>query len=106
MDCFHKGQWGHLFFNQLIKHGKQNQLKNAHIAAVGTKTNQVLQTFGYEADFMPSVYNAEIMAAELSGAYDLKGHVLLDQGQLFLTTIYSILQEKTIPFDRLIVSKT
>src|SRR5699024_525299 len=50
------------FFNQLIKHGKQNQLKNAHIAAVGTTTNQVLHAFGYEADFMPSVYNAEIMA--------------------------------------------
>ena len=94
------------FFNQLIKHGKQNQLKNAHIAAVGTKTNQVLQTFGYEADFMPSVYNAEIMAAELSGAYDLKGPVLLVQGQLSLTTINDMLQEKAIPFDRLIVYKT
>src|SRR5699024_9579472 len=81
-------------------------MKNTHIAAVGPKTNQVLQIFGYQADFTPSVYNAETMAAELSAAYDLKGPVLLVQGQISRTTINDMLQEKAIPFDRLIVYKT
>src|SRR5699024_661066 len=94
------------FLKHLIKYDKQDQLKHVHIAAVGPKTNQVLQTFGYEADFIPSVYNAETMAAELNAAYDLKGPVLLVQGQLSRTTLNDMLQEKAIPFDRLIVYKT
>jgi len=103
---FTSGNGVKCFFNQLKKYGKKDPLKHTHIAAVGPKTNQVLQTFGYQADFMPSVYNAETMAVELSVAYDLKGPVLLVQGQLSRTTINDMLQEKAIPFDRLIVYKT
>lgn len=39
-------------------------LAKSNFAAVGHKTAQVLRDYGYQADFIPTTYNAEAMASE------------------------------------------
>lgn len=55
--------------------------ENVKVAAVGPKTAMALKEYGYEAEFIPHVYNAETMAAEFGSRYSLEQSALLIQGQ-------------------------
>lgn len=94
------------FFNQLEKSGRQDLKKYAHLAVVGPKTNQALHAFGYEADFIPSVYNAHTMAQTFLETYQPTGPVLLVQGQLSGTVLEAALQRENVPYDCLTVYET
>src|SRR5699024_9578924 len=65
------------FFNQLKDHSKLNGKK---IAVVGHKTEEALKRFGFDAHFMPTVYNAETMAEEFVATYGKKHSVLFVRG--------------------------
>lgn len=57
-------------------------LHGCHIAAVGSKTAQAIERHGYKVDFIPSIYNAETMAAEFLATYETNGPVLFVRGVL------------------------
>ncbi len=58
------------------------QLEGCRIAAVGPKTAEALEQFGYEVDFIPTRYNAKTMAAEFLQMYENSGFVLFVRGNL------------------------
>src|SRR5690625_847390 len=57
-------------------------LDNCRIAAVGPKTAQAVQHYDYQVDFIPSTYNAEVMAAEFLSTYAEAGPVLFVRGKI------------------------
>ena len=65
---------------------KQDQfakrLHDCRIAAVGPKTAEKVKRSGYQVDFIPSVYNAKVMAEEFLATYDDARSILLVQGVL------------------------
>jgi len=70
---------------------KQNpyigELNSRKIAAVGPKTADKIRHYGYQVDFMPSTYNAEVMANEFLTKYPESGPVLLVRGVLSRTVL-------------------
>src|SRR5699024_5726634 len=70
---------------------KQNpyigELNSRKIAAVGPKTADKIRHYGYQVDFMPSTYNAEVMANEFLTKYLESGPVLLVRGVLSSTVL-------------------
>lgn len=70
VDCFLKNrQWA-------------MDLNKCHIAAVGRKTAQALEEVGYTVHFMPSLFNAEVMAEEFLTKYKTTHSVLFVRGTL------------------------
>ena len=69
VNCFFR-QTNHIDFQQV------------KFAAVGAKTNQALQTYGYKADFMPSAFDANTMAKEFLESKLADGKILLVRGNL------------------------
>lgn len=92
------------FFSQLERAKKK--VKQALFAVVGPKTNQALQMFGYEADFIPRVYNAKTMAPEILKKHRPTGPVLLVQGQLSGTVLEVAFYQEEIPYDCMKVYET
>jgi|SRR5690625_1327381 len=66
----------HCFMKQLPN------IDGCKIAAVGPKTAMAVEKFGYVVDFIPTTYNAEVMAAEFLHTYKRSGHVLFVRGKL------------------------
>lgn len=58
------------------------QRSNVKIATVGSKTAAVLLALGYHVDFIPSRYNAEVMAEEFLTKYADTGRTLFVRGVL------------------------
>jgi len=87
------------FFKNVEKEGKEDQLAAARFAVVGPKTNQALQVFGYQAEFIPSIYDAKTMAPEFLEKHQPTGRMLLVQGQLSRPVLKEALQMKNIPVD-------
>src|SRR5690625_1370159 len=54
----------HCFFQIWKNKFGMRELSHHKFAVVGRKTNEVLQEYGYEASFIPSIYNADTMATE------------------------------------------
>ncbi|MGP4108409.1 uroporphyrinogen-III synthase [Virgibacillus sp. L01] len=52
-------------------------LENIKFATVGHKTAQILESYGYKADFIPSVYNADAMANEFTDEHTVMDEPLL-----------------------------
>ena len=57
-------------------------LHHCQIAAVGPKTAQAVKEYGFHVDFIPSTYNAEVMAAEFLTTYEEAGPVLFVRGKI------------------------
>ncbi len=92
------------FFNQMDL--AEKQIKQARFAVVGPKTNQALQAFGYEADYIPHVYNAKTMAQDFLKKYRPNGPVLLVQGQLSGTDLEAAFKRDQIQYESLTVYET
>jgi len=90
------------FFNKI----EPRRVKDVKIATVGVKTDECLRTYGYESDFVPSVYNAKTMAVEYIRDMQPKGKVLIVQGRLSVTILNEALLQANIPFDCLEVYDT
>ncbi|RDW19324.1 uroporphyrinogen-III synthase [Oceanobacillus arenosus] len=76
-------------FFTLASHYKVDfeKLHTKKFAVVGHKTEDVLNTYGFTADFLPTVYNAETMADEFLTAVGTLHAILLVRGNRSLPTL-------------------
>lgn len=69
-------------FFERLENERLLQKRAVKIAAVGSKTADALIALGYHVDFIPSQYNAEVMAAEFITKYPDTGRALFVRGVL------------------------
>ncbi|WP_068674518.1 uroporphyrinogen-III synthase [Oceanobacillus sp. Castelsardo] len=95
------------FFRLADKHQVSHEiLKSKKIAVVGEKTNQKLMEYGYSADIVPSVYDADTLSKEFLSENQKPGEVLLIRGNLSRDVLPNELTKASIPFKNLYVYKT
>lgn len=70
----------HCFFQRLKEQEQLHLLKDCRLAVVGHKTEEALKAYGFTADFIPSVYNADTMAEEFRQAFPNAKRLLLVRG--------------------------
>lgn len=77
------------FFQMLHEYELEKQLRSCKLAVVGHKTEEALKKYGYQAHFIPSIYNAETMADEFRSIYppQSEGQLLLVRGNLSRQTL-------------------
>lgn len=93
--------------NHFFKQLKEQQLiKKCNIAVVGHKTEEALNKFGISADFIPSTYNAETMAAEFLQTFPHIGKVLLVRGNLSRPTLLEEFTKAKINYSKIVVYET
>lgn len=93
--------------NCFVKHASfSGQLSGCRIAAVGTKTAEAIGRAGYDVDFIPSTYNAKVMADEFLAAYDDAGPILLVRGVRSRTVLADALAEAGRTYANLTVYDT
>ncbi|MFJ7744254.1 uroporphyrinogen-III synthase [Peribacillus sp. NPDC097295] len=76
------------------------------IAVIGSKTEEALNGYGYEADFIPSEYVAERFVIEFIKLLEPGGRVLLAKGNLARTVIAEAINEKGASCDEIIIYHT
>ncbi len=81
-------------------------LKLLNIAAVGHKTEEALKDEGFSAAFIPSVYNAEVMAKEFFHVYHDISPVLIVRGSKSLDILPAAFEERSIKYDAMEVYET
>ena len=81
-------------------------LHHVRIAAVGPKTAQAIEREGYTVDFIPSTYNAEVMAEEFLSVYAETGPILLVRGVLSRPVLANALTKGGRSFKRLTLYDT
>lgn len=96
----------HCFFDIWKENLGTGNLKDQKIAAVGTKTNEVLREYGYQATFIPSTYNAETMAKEFLSKYHTTQPILLIRGNLASHILPESFTEAGLDYDCLTVYET
>ncbi|MEI3605844.1 uroporphyrinogen-III synthase [Pseudogracilibacillus sp. SE30717A] len=84
----------------------QELLSNCFFATVGHKTENALKEFGYEADFIPSIYNAEVMAEEFFTRFPDANHILLVRGNLSRKLLVEELTKRGLTFETVVVYET
>ena len=94
VDCFFKKYTGYKFER---KH---------QFATVGHKTEKALKKYGYKATFIPSTYNAEVMAKEFFNTYPNANHILLVRGNLSREILVTELKERQLTFETVVVYDT
>ncbi|MDY0407638.1 uroporphyrinogen-III synthase [Virgibacillus soli] len=95
----------HCFFSALHRFASHMD-ERVKLATVGPKTNAALTKFGFEADFIPSRYDAKTMSVEFLQNRIVKGPILLVRGQLSGTVLQEVLGKNAVPFDSLEVYET
>ncbi len=90
-----------IFFDYIQDLAKDARVfASAKIAAIGTKTADVLAEFGIKADFVPDVFTGKELAKQLIGFTNLKGKkVLLLRSQLASNELVDILQQADAEVD-------
>src|SRR5699024_6897082 len=73
---------------------------------VGYRTEAVLKTYGYEAYFMPQIFNAKTMAKEFMDQYPTHESVLLVQGKRSRMELGDAFIAEGRPFSRLTLYET
>lgn len=81
-------------------------LASARIAAVGPKTAQAVKRYQFSVDFIPSTYNAEIMATEFLSTYPERGPVLFVRGKIASAILLDAFTKAERTFDCLEVYDT
>ncbi|WP_164668465.1 uroporphyrinogen-III synthase [Virgibacillus doumboii] len=82
-------------------------LSECKLAAVGHKTASCLSDHGYEAHFIPSTYNAEVMANEFTANHSkMEEPILLIRGNRSRDVLPVWFNELEITFDQLEVYET
>ncbi|KPH77122.1 uroporphyrinogen-III synthase [Oceanobacillus caeni] len=95
------------FFKLANKHQISHEILNAkNIAVVGEKTNQKLKKYGYSADFVPTVYDANTLSKEFLAKFQNPGEILLIRGNLSRDVLPSELKKANLSFTSLYVYKT
>ncbi|MBO9130518.1 uroporphyrinogen-III synthase [Bacillus sp. 165] len=95
----------HHFFKRLHEYD-MTLPKGIHIAAVGIKTKQAIQEYGYETIFTPSKFVAESFAKEIQPLLKSGTRVLFPKGNLARDIISQTLREQGIIVDDVLVYET
>ena len=96
----------HCFFQIWRSKFGLRDLSHYKFAVVGRKTNKVLQQYGYEATFIPSIYNAETMATEFLKEIKPNRPILLVRGKQARQVLPEAFAKRDIDFDCLVVYET
>ncbi|TXL62569.1 uroporphyrinogen-III synthase [Cerasibacillus terrae] len=97
----------HSFFELLQKYGMSvNSIKGKKIATVGHKTENCLKEYGYHADFIPTIYNAETMAAEFSEQHSVDGKFLLVRGNRSMNVLPEAFSKLRVDYSSMEVYET
>lgn len=92
----------HCFFKQI----NIEKRLSCKFAIVGAKTAEALASYGYEADFIPSTFNAETMANEFIANYPNRENILLVRGNQSRDILPNQFKKHHISFDMIEVYKT
>ncbi|MFD9624930.1 uroporphyrinogen-III synthase [Peribacillus muralis] len=110
LEALHTYDWiiltsqnGVEYFFKLL--GKQ-PITLPKIAVIGSKTEEALKRFGYEADFMPSEYVAEGFVSEFIPLLESGTRVLLAKGNLARSVIAEAINEAGSIGDEVIIYHT
>ncbi|MEI3612876.1 uroporphyrinogen-III synthase [Pseudogracilibacillus sp. SO30301A] len=90
------------FFNQF----SNENFEDIKFATVGHKTEKALKSFGFEAEFIPSTYNADVMAKEFFETYPDVNDVLLVRGNISRKLLVKELSERNLGFNTCVVYET
>lgn len=98
----------HCFFKQLNEKSISfNKLTHSYIAAVGHKTENALKEYGFTADFIPTVYDADTLAREFFTRFpEIEGPFLLIRGNKSLELLPKVFRMKNIAFDAITTYET
>ncbi|GAB3797153.1 uroporphyrinogen-III synthase [Virgibacillus kimchii] len=97
----------HCFFKLADSYQIDTQfLKTVTLAAVGHKTGDALKNHGFNAAFIPSVYNAEVMAKEFFQVYNDVSPVLIVRGSKSLDILPAAFESRSIKYDAMEVYET
>lgn len=93
------------FFQQAKKY-QVGDLNPYKFATVGHKTEMMLKEYGYQASFIPSTYNAEIMAEEFLDRFSEEGPALLVRGNRSRDVLPVEFTQQQLAFDAMEVYET
>ncbi|MGJ9457114.1 uroporphyrinogen-III synthase [Oceanobacillus sp. CF4.6] len=93
-------------FFRLTKKYHVHHLRQHKFAAVGHKTEKVLNEYGYQSSFIPSIYNAEIMAEEFLNGFSEEGPTLLIRGNRSRDVLPVEFSKQQLAFDSMEVYET
>ncbi|MFB1051797.1 uroporphyrinogen-III synthase [Paraliobacillus sp. JSM ZJ581] len=82
------------------------QLKDVKLAAIGEKTEQTLEFYGYQANFVPSQYQATEMANQFVEQFGREKHVLLALGNQSSLEVKKVLTNEAVKTDVIFVYET
>lgn len=86
--------------------GQSPKIAGCKIAAVGPKTAAAIEALGYEVDFIPTTYNAKVMAAEFLQMYANCGLVLFIRGNLSRLVLLDAFTKAEKPYECVEVYET
>ncbi|KHE72990.1 uroporphyrinogen-III synthase [Halobacillus sp. BBL2006] len=94
------------FFFDLMKRKGVPVPVTLRFAIIGKKTEQMLRSFGYEADFMPTAFDAKTMGKEFFKDRYEEGPVLYVRGNRSKDVLPQIFEEKQVFFQSITVYDT
>ncbi|MFC3040031.1 uroporphyrinogen-III synthase [Virgibacillus xinjiangensis] len=95
----------HCFF-QTLKQDKELSMQGIKTAVVGHKTEAALASYGFTADFVPSIYDAKAMGNEFLNRYANPGPILLVRGNRSRNVLPDTFSALGIPFEMVEVYDT
>ncbi|MBH0230042.1 uroporphyrinogen-III synthase [Halobacillus yeomjeoni] len=109
----HEYQWvfitssnGVKFFFELVQQYNSDLSEDTRFAIIGSKTNRMLKSYGYEADFIPSEYNAEVMIEEFFEKERNVGKILYVRGSRSRDLLPEAFRERGVFFQSITVYDT
>jgi len=97
----------HYFFQLLKKYSINiTSIETKKMAAVGHKTEDVLKKYSCQADFIPTVYDADTMASEFLSDINVKGPILIVRGSRSREVLPHVFSDHEIPYDMATVYQT
>ncbi|WP_430784983.1 uroporphyrinogen-III synthase [Virgibacillus flavescens] len=97
----------HCFFNILMQQTPDmSYLSSVQFAVVGQKTEKALNEYGFQANFIPSIFTAEALADELLNQIQIKGNLLIVKGNKSLSVLQNKFRSQDVPFEELEIYET
>ncbi|WP_027963570.1 uroporphyrinogen-III synthase [Halalkalibacillus halophilus] len=94
------------FFDQVKNDAQMMEfLTTIQIAAVGPKTKAAVKDYGFEVDFIPSVYDADHLADEFLQKFE-PNHIVIVKGNLSRNILDNYFKTMQVPYTPLIVYET
>jgi len=94
------------YFFQQLKENDRFLNRSTKIAAVGTKTKELLEKYQMEVQFIPSSFTGDQLAREMKDSCLADEKILFVKGNLAKNTIVQVFQEKGYDIDETTVYET